>query len=95
MAVYQPIKIYSFPKVFGFFQIDCTFNAAAISDTKPLTYKWDKHNFSINVQQGIDRLLVLNFWLLIFWAHITIKQKCKGHDSKCSTFHHFKLKNCP
>ena len=50
MAVYQPIKIYSFPKVFGFFQIDCTFNAAAISDTKPLTYKWDKHNFSINVQ---------------------------------------------
>ena len=49
-------------------------NVAAISNTftKPLTYNWDKHNFSINLQQDIDRLLVLKFWLLIFWASIPI-----------------------
>ena len=50
------------------------FNVAAIPDmfTKPLTHNWDKHNFSINVQQDIDRSLVLQFWLSIFWAPIPI-----------------------
>ena len=45
------------------FQIDGMSSVATISNTftKPLTYNWDKHNFSINVQQDIDRLLVLKF----------------------------------
>ena len=59
----QTIQLNSLPKVFGFsdIQIDCNFNVTAISDTftKPLTYNWDKHKFSIHVQQDMGRLLVL------------------------------------
>ena len=44
------------------------FKVAAISNmfTKPLTHNWDKYKFPKNVQQHIERLLVLKFWLLIF-----------------------------
>ena len=50
------------------------FSVPEIPFTKPLTYNWDKHNFSINVQQDIDRSLVLKFWLVFLGAYTDLAE---------------------